>query len=56
VNIKTKLKFENILFGCLKQVGCLIEVIADPGLAIKQNIPGGNQCIEPVQPVCAWSP
>jgi len=32
VNITTKLKFGNILFGCLRQVGCLIEVTTYSGL------------------------
>ena len=35
VNISTKLKFGNILFGCLRQVGCLIEVTANTGLTVK---------------------
>ena len=34
VNIRTKLKFGNILFGCLRQVGCLIEVTANSGLTV----------------------
>ena len=34
VNISTKLKFGNILFGCLRQVGCLIEVTANSGLTV----------------------
>jgi len=34
VNICTKLKFGNILFGCLRQVGCLIEVTANSGLTV----------------------
>ena len=32
VNIRTKLKFGNIVYGCLRQVGCLIEVTANTGL------------------------
>jgi len=35
VNISTKLKFGNILFGCLRQVGGLIEVTANTGLTVK---------------------
>jgi len=32
VNISTKLKFKNILYGCLRQVGCLIKVkVKDKG-------------------------
>jgi len=34
VNISTKLMFGNILFGCLRQVGCLIEVTANTGLTV----------------------
>ena len=34
VNISTKFKFGNILFGCLRQVGCLIEVNANSGLTV----------------------
>ena len=34
VNISTKLKFGNILFGCLRQVGGLIEVTANIGLTV----------------------
>ena len=34
MNISTKLKFENILFGCLRQVDCLIEVTANSGLTV----------------------
>jgi len=34
VNISTKLKFGNILFVCLRQVGCLIQVIATSGLTV----------------------
>jgi len=36
VNIRTKLKFDNILYGCLRQVGCLIEVTANTGLTVYQ--------------------
>jgi len=34
VNISTNLTFGNILFGCLIQVGCLIEVTANSGLIV----------------------
>jgi len=34
VNVKIKLKFGNILLGCLKQFGCLIKVTADSGLTV----------------------
>ena len=34
VNISTKLTFGNILFDCLRQVGCLIEVTANSGLTV----------------------
>jgi len=34
VKISTKLTFGNILFGCLRQVGCLIEVTANTGLTV----------------------
>ena len=34
MNISTKLKFGNISFGCLRQVGCLIEVTANTGLTV----------------------
>jgi len=34
VNISTKLKFGNILFGCLRQVGCSIEMTANSGLTV----------------------
>ena len=34
LNISTNWKFGNILFGCLKQVGCLIEVTANTGLTV----------------------
>ena len=34
VNISTKLKFENILYGCLRQVGCLIRAISNSGLTV----------------------
>jgi len=36
VNISTKLKFGNILFGYLRQVGCLIEMTANSGLTVVQ--------------------
>ena len=32
VNISTNVTFGNILFGCLRQVGCLIEATANTGL------------------------
>ena len=38
VNISTKLKFGNMLFGCLRQVGCLIEVTANPGLTVLKKL------------------
>jgi len=38
VNIRTKLKFGNILYGCLRQVGCLIEVTANTGLTVFQFV------------------
>ena len=34
VHISTQLKFGNILFGCFRQVGCLIEVTANSGLFV----------------------
>ena len=34
MNISTKLTFGNILFGCSRQVGCLIEVTANTGLTV----------------------
>jgi len=34
VNIKTKLKFGNILYGCLRQVRFLIKVTANTGLTV----------------------
>jgi len=34
VNISTKLKFGNILYGCSRQVGCLIRVTANSGLSV----------------------
>ena len=34
VNISTNLTFGNMLFGCLRQVGCLIEVTANTGLTV----------------------
>ena len=35
MNISTKkLTFGNILFGCLRQVGCFIEVTAKSGLTV----------------------
>jgi len=34
VNNSTKLKFGNILFGCLRQVGCLIEVTTNSGFIV----------------------
>jgi len=34
VNISTQLKFRNKLFGCLRRVGCLIEVTANAGLTV----------------------
>jgi len=34
VHISTQLKFGNILFGCFRQVGCLIEVTANSGLSV----------------------
>ena len=34
VNISKKLKFRNILFGCLRHVGCLIEVATYSGLTV----------------------
>jgi len=34
VNISTKLKFGNILCGCLRQVGCFIKVTANTGLNV----------------------
>jgi len=34
VNINTQLRFGNILFGCLRQIGCLIEVTASTGLTV----------------------
>jgi len=34
VNIRTKLKLGNIVYGCLRQVGCLIEVTANTGLTV----------------------
>jgi len=34
VNIRTKLKFGNIVYGCLRQVGCLKEVTANTGLTV----------------------
>jgi len=36
VNISTNFTFRNILFGCLRQVGCLIEVTANSGLTVVQ--------------------
>jgi len=33
-NISTILKFGNILYGCLRQVGCLIKVTANSGLTV----------------------
>jgi len=33
-NISTKLKFGKILYGCFRQVGCLIKVTANSGLTI----------------------
>jgi len=38
VNISTKLMFWNILFGCLRQVGCLIEVTANTGLTVSSKL------------------
>jgi len=35
VNISTKLKFGNILYGCVRQVGCLIEVTANSGFNVE---------------------
>jgi len=40
VNIRRKLKFGNILYGCLRQVGCLIEVTTNTGLKV--------QCVAPI--------
>ena len=34
VNISTKLKYGNILYGCLRQVGCLIKVTGNTGLIV----------------------
>ena len=34
MNISTKLKFGNILYGCLRQVGCIIKVTANSGLTV----------------------
>ena len=33
-NNSTRLKFRNILYGCLIQVGCLIKVTANSGLTV----------------------
>ena len=38
MNIKTQLKFGDILFGCLAQVGCLIEVTANSGLTVYNSV------------------
>jgi len=38
VNISTKLTFGNILFCCLRQVGCLIKVTANTGLTVYLNV------------------
>jgi len=34
VNFSTNIMFGNILFGCLRQVGCLIEVTANSFLTV----------------------
>jgi len=47
VNIRTKLKFGNILYGCLRQVGCLIEVTANTGLTV---LGAPNSCLNVVLP------
>jgi len=35
VNISTKLNFGNILYGCFRQVGCLMKVTANSGLTVQ---------------------
>jgi len=42
VNIRTKLKFGNILYGSLRQVGCLIEVTANTDLTV---LGAPNSCL-----------
>ena len=34
VGISTKIKLRNILFGCFRQIGCLIKVTANSGFAV----------------------
>ena len=38
MNISTKLKLGNILFGCLRQVGCLKEVTINSGLTVSKYL------------------
>ena len=42
VNISTKLTFGNIFIGCLRQVGCLIEVTANTGWTVYALELSGN--------------
>jgi len=42
VNISTHLTFGNTLFGCLRQVGCLIEVTANTGWTVYALELSGN--------------
>jgi len=38
VSISTKSKFGNVLYWCLRQVGCLIKVTANSGLTVIRNL------------------